>query len=722
VRRSLRHLGSIAAGVAAGAGALGASSGAAPGGMSIRVMTAADLPSGLRVSAKPLDLRLDNAEVIAVVRASDGALVDFLRRGVVLPSSDALGATTGIDGVWDLSPIVLVGGTPAPRPESNRVLALPDRVRSTGWVRLSKSWIAVQTDYVLDSSRPRLGVELRFTSQQPLPPELEAGLELRWGNTAYFVSGQVRPLSNFEGLASWVGRRGAGGDLLLRAAEPGVFAARFSAKDRGFAPALRALEPPARAGAHELTARFTLAYEPLPLAAGAPLQATGKLEFEVRDERGRPLASKLGLKGSTAEPPFEDFAGLEGTDRFVWSGNGRLERALPAGDYEVIVSAGPEREAFRQRIALRAGATEQRKIVLRHSMPTPGWIAADLHLHQAPSVDADLALESRLIAVAAEGVQFAVASDHYVVTDFAPALASLLRSGALSRPLVTVAGSEVSTVGERFGHFNVFPIPLDRNVEYENTTPSRLFASARSASPNGILQVNHPRHDPRLGYFIAYDLDRATGIARRPGFDLGFDAIEVFNGLHVQDRGFTDGVLRDFLRLLGTSGRRYVATGSSDSHQLAFLDPGLPRTLIAYGGEDDEADATAPAERVLEALKAGRAIVSSGPLIEATIAGAGPGETAHHVGKRAQLRVRVRAVPWVSTRSLSVLEGPSGNLLFTLPIEPGERVLRFDRSLSIPVPAPTFVVVTVIGDVPLPNTSRSDIVPFAFTNPIWIEP
>jgi hypothetical protein len=267
----------------------------------------------------------------------------------------------------------------------------------------------------------------------------------------------------------------------------------------------------------------------------------------------------------------------------------------------------------------------------------------------------------------------------------------------------------------------VFPLALDRNVAYENTSPAELFASARRASPTGILQVNHPRHDPRLGYFVAYDLDRATGLPRLPGYDPGFDAIEVFNGLHVQDRGFTEGVLLDFLRLLGT-GRRYVATGSSDSHQLAFLDPGLPRTLIAYGGHSDEAESSAPAERVLKALKAGRAIVTSGPLIEATIGGAGPGETAHHVGKRPKLALRVRAAPWVSARTISVLEGPSGAVIATRTLEASDRVVRFEGTLPLELFAPTFVVVTVAGDTPLPNTSRSDIVPFAFTNPIWVEP
>jgi hypothetical protein len=442
----------------------------------------------------------------------------------------------------------------------------------------------------------------------------------------------------------------------------------------------------------------------------------------VRDERGRPLPSKLALfKDGRADPLFPDLGGLDGADRFVWTGNGQIERELAEGSYELLVSAGPERDIYRGSLKLAAKRREHRDVVLRRVLATPGLISADLHLHQAPSVDADLSLEARLIATAAEGVEFAVASDHYAVTDFAPALAGLLRSGALSRPLVTVPGTEVSTVGNRFGHFNVFPIAADQNVEYENTTPERLFASARRASPRGILQVNHPRHDPRLGYFIAYEFDRSTGRARA-GFDASFDAVEVFNGFHVQDAGFTEGILRDFMRLLA-SGRHYVATGSSDSHQLAFLDPGLPRTLIAYGGADDDADATAPPARVLDALKAGRAIVTSGPVIEATVSGAGPGETAHHVGKQAQLRIRVRAAPWVSTKTLSVLEGPSGNLLYRLPIPRSSRVVRLERALPIALTnGPTFVVVSVLGDEPLPNTSRSDVVPFAFTNPIWVSP
>jgi len=718
MRRLRRSVAWAALGLSLGGAGLGA---ARPGAGVAATQVTEPLPA-LRAFARPGDLRLDNAEVTAVVRATDGALVDFLRKGAVLPTSDALGATTDIDGLWDLLPLLTVDGKPLGC-ERTTVLVFPSFVRATSAVSGLGVPATLSVEYSLHPSRARLSIASVVSSAAPLPPGFEAGFALRAGNTPYFVDRAGGPLSRFEGLAGWAGRRGAGGDLVLRAANPALAAVRFLANDRGFVPALRMQMPLRAAGQRELRTVFELAYEPLPVQpAEASEGAEAELSIRVSDERGRPLPSKLSLaKDGRPEPLFPDFGGLDGADRFVWTGNGHVERSLAPGAYDLLLSAGPERHVYRERVVLEAGKSYEREVVLRRAFATPGWISADLHLHQAPSVESDVSLEARVIAVAAEGVQFAVATDHYVVTDFAPTVAALVKSGALSRPLVTVTGTEVSTVGNRFGHFNVFPIAQGRNVEYENTTPSKLFASARAASPAGFLQVNHPRHDRELGYFLAFDLDRNTGIAAKPGYDPGYDGLEVFNGFHVQSAGFTDGILLDYLRVLG-SGRRYVATGSSDSHQLAFLDPGLPRTWIAYGGGDDEADATAPAERVLAALKAGRAVVSSGPLIEAKVAGAGPGETAHHVGKRPRLELRVRAAPWISTAWATVLEGPSGNVLARIPIPKGERAVRLERTVPLELAGPTFVVVTVRGDTPLPNTTRTDIVPFAFTNPIWLNP
>jgi hypothetical protein len=180
--------------------------------------------------------------------------------------------------------------------------------------------------------------------------------------------------------------------------------------------------------------------------------------------------------------------------------------------------------------------------------------------------------------------------------------------------------------------------------------------------------------------------------------------------------------LFDWIHLLGR-GHRYVATGSSDSHNLAFLDPGLPRTMIRHGiGTTDATDADVPTESVLGALKSGRVTVTSGPILEATVNGRGPGETASGVGKRARLEVRVQAAPWVDVASLSVLLGGQGKLLHWVPVPRTGQTLRLQRRFDIPVESKTFVIIVAEGERPLPNASREGTLPFAFTNPIWLEP
>ncbi len=237
-----------------------------------------------------------------------------------------------------------------------------------------------------------------------------------------------------------------------------------------------------------------------------------------------------------------------------------------------------------------------------------------------------------------------------------------------------------------------------------------------------MLQVNHPRWDPKIAYFSAYQVDEKTGEPAVAGYDPGFDTLEVYNGDDAYNLKKVEQPFADWLHLLG-AGHRYAATGSSDSHNLAFLDPGLPRTLIHHGaGGDDASDVRAPVARVIEAIKAGRSIVTSGPILEASVDGAGPGETARGVGKRARLRLRVRAAPWIDVTWLEVLMGGRGERVHSESIKKSRAVVRLDKTVEVPVNSPTFLVVTVKGERGLPNVSRDGTKPFAFTNPIWIEP
>lgn len=687
------------------------------------LLTERDIGAKLRVFATPGDYKLENPFSTAVVRRKDGWLTEFWRSGAILPTAPQLGTITDIDGIWQFHPIVRLGDTNVVV-QARRVTRLTDAIEVEGLAEATGAKYRAVTRYRLHPKEPRLKISTTYSVEGGAAAGgLGLGDAFKWGNVAYVVDGLPRPRDRFQGHARWIGRRGAGGDLVLRARDPGRMWIDYEARIRGFQGEITALyERRGIPAGGSVTVERELAFELLP-PEPASREPTGVLEVAVDDGAGRALPAKIRLDRLGHDAPLFPYDGdLHGADRFVWTGNGRARRELPVGRYRVLVTSGIERDAHRDNVFVGRGQTARVRASLRRVVDTPGWIAGDLHLHQAPSVDADISLENRVIAIAAEGVEFAVATDHYVVTDLAPTVRWLRERGILSVPVQTMIGSEVSTLGNRFGHFNVFPLRTDQNVVSDGTTPAKLFADARKKSPGGVLQVNHPRLGPNLGYFTRYGLDEDTADVAVPGYSSSFDTIEVYNGDEAYKLKEVKKVLYDWIHLLGR-GHRYAATGSSDSHKLAFLDPGLPRTLIRHSASGDDAtDVNAPARSVIDAIKAGRSIVTSGPVIEATIDGKGPGETVLATGKRAKLRVVVRAAPWIDVRSLEVLAGGRGERVHWVEVPRTKNVLRLDRTFEIQVPAKTFVIVAAQGQLELPNASREDTLPFAFTNPIWIEP
>ncbi len=514
------------------------------------------------------------------------------------------------------------------------------------------------------------------------PRDLGLGHLMRWGNVSYFVEGSPGPKRHFSGRTRWVGRSGAGGDLLFRG--PPNMWVQFATRVPGFQGAVLALDRPGVAVEKTYAFERELSFETIPGALPAePRVKPAKVLVKVRDELGRPIPAKIRFdRAESSEPIFPDNGGLEGVDRFCWTGNGSLECDVPPGKYRALVTSGIERDAKRFKFEATPGSTRVLKADLPRVVPTPGWISGDLHLHQAPSVDADISLENRVVSIAAEGVEFAVATDHYVVTDFSPIVRELQDQGVLAAPVATMIGTEISTLGNRFGHFNVFPLDLGENVKYRDVTPSELFADARLKSPDGVLQVNHPRWDGKLGYFTRYGLTLDTAEPKVAGYDPNFDTLEVYNGDDARDLNLVIPVLLDWMHLLGR-GHRYTATGNSDSHNLAFLDPGLPRTYIRHGaGTSDETDVQAPPGDIVRALKAGHVVVTSGPFIDASVGDKGPGETAAGTGPKAELKVRVRAAPWISVSRLEVFEGGNARLIKSVRIYPNAKPLRYEATID----------------------------------------
>lgn len=231
-----------------------------------------------------------------------------------------------------------------------------------------------------------------------------------------------------------------------------------------------------------------------------------------------------------------------------------------------------------------------------------------------------------------------------------------------------------------------------------------------------VLQVNHPRMAPRIGYFDLAGFDPATGSAGS-AFAEGFDAVEVFNGLWLESPVQVRTDLIDLVAL-GRRGVRVTATGNSDSHRVLFQEAGWPVTWVQTAPTPRETLGA----RVLSTLRAGMTAVSSGPFVQLTVNDTPPGGTVRPAsGRSVTARVRVFAPAWVPVDRVELWRDDA--TVQTLPITaPPTDGLRWEGTVDIPVSQDAAVLAWVVGDAPLP-----DVLPLraaraiGFTTPVWID-
>jgi hypothetical protein len=207
---------------------------------------------------------------------------------------------------------------------------------------------------------------------------------------------------------------------------------------------------------------------------------------------------------------------------------------------------------------------------------------------------------------------------------------------------------------------------------------------ALGASPNRVL----------------VERDAASGLR-----DLDYDGVELMNG---PSRERYRLARADWLSLL-LQGVVHVGLGNSDSHRAGEL-PALPRSYVRVA--DDSLDAFDEGA-FFAAVRAGRVVVTTGPLLDAKLGDAGPGE--RFTGRAGLLRVRADAAGWVPVGRLRVIR--DAEVVALRPIARGEVAeisLAFDRD--------GFVVVEVEGT---PDATFSALAPgatpLAVTNPIFVD-
>jgi len=132
---------------------------------------------------------------------------------------------------------------------------------------------------------------------------------------------------------------------------------------------------------------------------------------------------------------------VRGRTRVDFAPQGDTRLLLSPGTYDVTVSRGYEFELHQQRVTITAGATANVMTTLVHSVDTTGWMCADYHIHTTRSPDSDDDGDSKVLALAADGLEIAIRSDHEFAADFQPNVVSL----GLEDHVLGIAGEEMTT-------------------------------------------------------------------------------------------------------------------------------------------------------------------------------------------------------------------------------------------------------------------------------------
>jgi hypothetical protein len=118
----------------------------------------------------------------------------------------------------------------------------------------------------------------------------------------------------------------------------------------------------------------------------------------------------------------------------------------------------------------------------------------------------------------------------------------------------------------------------------------------------------------------------------------------------------------------------------------------------------------------VDAVRAGRVVVSSGPFIrlranDKTIGDTiGPGD--------ATVSIRVDAPPWVDVDRVELVRRGETLSAWSGPFSAGAK--RFEKTVTVPLVAGDWILVVVRGTKPMTYLHRPGAMPFAFTNPIWV--
>ena len=366
------------------------------------------------------------------------------------------------------------------------------------------------------------------------------------------------------------------------------------------------------------------------------------------DQTGKPVPSRITIvsdQGNLADIfSVSDTNAAVRTGRIYTTGH-KTTFELPAGRYEFSATRGMEWGLARKTVTLADGTTTV-DLRLRRQVDTAGFIAADTHIHTLTfSGHGDATIEERMVTLAGEGVELAVATDHNHHTDYEPYQTRL----ELNPFFTPVTGNEVTT---KNGHLNAFPMPPGGLVpNHLETDWVKLVADIRLKGAKVVI-FNHPRYpDPQNNPLTKFRFNRASG-DRFNGPAFTFNAMELVNSSSPSTVAREE-LAADPLRLLTdwfaiqNRGEKITGVGGSDSHTVD-APVGQGRNYIRSSTDDP---ARLDVDELCRTFLAGDTSVSYGIFAEVTVNQRHhPGDLVRPADGKVQVSLRVAAADWVKPR------------------------------------------------------------------------
>lgn len=468
---------------------------------------------------------------------------------------------------------------------------------------------------------------------------------------------------------------------------------------------------------------------------------TGVLAVKITDSNGQPLPCKVEIigQGDTLTPNLGPETAEFAVKNLVYCPLGEAEQELPAGQYEVIISRGPEYNALYSTALIHPGVKSTLAGQLPRIVHTPGWVSTDFHSHSTPSGDNTSSQLGRVVNLVCEHIEFAPCTEHNRIDTYLPHIERL----EVGKFIGSCSGMELTGTPLPLNHQNAFPLqhkPRTQDGGGPLTDADPIAQIERLAMwdnrADKLVQINHPDFG-----WMSYDRD---GDGKPDdGFQRMFaqmDVVEI-HPIHTlltfqptylyknQGKPIANRVFH-WLQLLN-QGMRLPGVINTDSHY-NFHGSGGIRNWVQSSTDDPAA--VVPLD-IVHAAEQGRVIVSNGPYLEVSLAETGKtksvtaGQGLDVKSGKVTLAVRVQCPNWFDIDRVVVLVNGRPHATHdyrkaTHSDRFRSRVTKFDEKLSLSLAEDAHIIVVAAGDKPLGKVAGPDWgyqTPTAVSNPIYLD-